>query len=309
LTAVILAVFIGLLLSGGAKRIGSAAELLVPFVSCGYLVLCIWVLVRRWTEIPAALESIVAGAFSPRAVTGGVLGSAFQTLRIGISRGVFTNEAGMGTASIAHAGADVAHPCEQGLMGMMEVFLDTIVICTMTALVILLSGVPISYGLDAGGRLTMDAFSAPCGDWVCLFLTGALCCFAFATILGWGLYGGRCAQYLFGEGSWSWYVWIQSGMVILAAVLKTGTIWSLAEILNGLMAVPNLIALVGLRHVLRKLTCEYENKCGDLAAGGTYENFDQCKPLSAFSHAKVPSLRAGGKKTGKENLSSEHRSA
>lgn len=306
---VALALLIGVLLSGGAKRIGSAAELLVPFVSCGYLVLCVWVLFRRWTDIPTALGSIVSGAFSPQAVTGGVLGSAFQTLRIGVSRGVFTNEAGMGTASIAHAGADVAHPCEQGLMGMMEVFLDTIVICTMTALVILLSGVPIPYGVDAGGRLTMDAFSAVCGDWICLFLTGAVCCFAFATILGWGLYGGRCAQFLFGEKSWKCYVWIQSGMVILASVLKTGTIWSLAEILNGLMAVPNLIALVGLRHVLRELTCEYENKCGDLAAGGTYENFNQCKPLSAFSHAKVPSLRAGGKKTGKENLSSEHRSA
>lgn len=257
-----LAVLIAILLLGGAKRIGNAAELLVPLVSCAYLALCLCILIQRRGAIPGAFAAIVGGAFSPRSVTGGLLGSVFQTLRIGVSRGVFTNEAGMGTASIAHACAEVEHPAQQGLMGMMEVFLDTIVICTMTALVILVSGVEISYGVDAGAALTIRAFSAVCGDWVSVFLALALCCFAFATILGWGLYGARCAQFLFGRRIWKPYVLAQSGMVILAAVLKTGTVWSLAEILNGLMAVPNLIALVGLRGKLYELTSEFERKCG-----------------------------------------------
>lgn len=309
LLGVILAALVGGMLLGGAKRIGNAAELLVPFVSCAYLALCIGVLTARASAVPKALAAIFRGAFSPRAVTGGMLGSAFQALRVGVSRGVFTNEAGMGTASIAHAAADTAHPCEQGLMGIMEVFLDTIVICTMTALVILCSGVSIPYGEDAGAALTVRAFSAVCGDWVSVFLALALCCFAFATVLGWGLYGARCAQFLFGPGSWKYFALAQSAMVILGAVLKTGTIWSLAEILNGLMAIPNLIALVGLSGTLRRLTVEYEMKRGKTAAGGTYENFDQCKPLPALSHAEIPSLRTGGEAAGKEDIPSEHRPA
>ncbi len=261
--AAALAALIGILLLGGAKRIGNAAELLVPVVSCMYLALCAGILIQRRQAIPDALAAIVSGAFCPRAVTGGMLGSVFQTLRTGVSRGVFTNEAGMGTASIAHAAAEVTHPAQQGLMGMMEVFLDTIVICTMTALVILVSGVDIPYGVDVGAALTIQAFSEVCGDWVSVFLALALCCFAFATILGWGLYGARCAQYLFGPESWKPYVLAQSCMVILAAALNTGTVWILSEILNGLMAVPNLIALVGLRGKLYELTSEYERKSGN----------------------------------------------
>lgn len=139
----ILAALVGAMLLGGARRIGIVAERLVPFISIAYILLCAVMLVLRWREVPAAFASIAAGAFSPRAVTGGALGSAYQALRIGCSRGVFTNEAGMGTASIAHASAEVSHPAEQGLMGIMEVFLDTILMCTLTALVILVSGVPV----------------------------------------------------------------------------------------------------------------------------------------------------------------------
>ena len=295
----ILSLLVGAMLLGGAKRIGQAAELLVPFASLGYLVLCAGVLVMRSSAIGGAFAAIWKGAFSPRAVTGGALGSAFQALRIGVSRGVFTNEAGMGTASIAHAPAEVGHPAEQGLMGIMEVFLDTIVICTMTALVILCSGVPIPYGSDPGGNLTTEAFTAVYGGWVSVFLALALCCFALATVLGWGLYGTRCAQFLFGPKAGRCFALLQTVTVILAAVLKTGVIWSLAETVNGLMAVPNLIALVFLSPKLRELTDNFEFYCGSQrAAGGTYENLDQCKPLSALSHAEVPSLRAGGQKTG-----------
>ena len=255
---ILLAVLITVLLLGGAKRIGSIAERLVPFASVGYLLLGIVVLVMKAEEIPGAFSAIIQGAFAPKAVTGGMLGSAFVALRIGASRGVFTNEAGMGTASIAHAAAQVEHPVQQGLMGIMEVFLDTIVICTMTALVILCSGVQIPYGTDTGIILTTQAFSTVCGDWVCVPIALALCCFAIATVLGWGLYGARCAQYLFGENAWKIFVFFQAGTVILGAMLGTGTVWMLSEIVNGLMAIPNLIALAWLSPELVRLTKEYK---------------------------------------------------
>ena len=305
----ILAVLVGAVLMGGARRIGAAAELLVPAVSLFYMGLCVTVLVLRADRIPDALAMILQGAFSPEAVTGGAVGSVFQALRIGCCRGVFTNEAGMGTASIAHAGADVAHPVEQGLMGIVEVFLDTIVLCTLTALVILVSCVPIPYGMD-NGMLTISAFSAVCGDWAALALTVCLGCFAVATILGWGLYGTRCAQFLFGERAWLPFAAVQTAAVIPGAVLKTQTVWRLSELFNGLMAIPNLIALAVLTPELSRLIKEYIKKEGGTAAeGGNHADFHQCQPLRALSHEKVPSLRGGGGSAGKEDLSSEYRSA
>ena len=255
---ILLALLVGTMLLGGAKRIGKTAALLGPFLSGTYILLCLGALSARVQLIPGAFASMSHGAFSPRAVTGGLVGSLFQTLRIGVSRGVFTNEAGMGTASIAHASAQVSHPVQQGMMGIMEVFLDTIVICTMTALVILCSGVPIPYGEDVGGTLTTASFCAVYGNWVSIFLALALCCFAVATVLGWGLYGLRCAQYLFGPGARKIYALAQTIVVILACVLKTDTIWSLSETFNGLMAIPNLVALVLLGDVLRKDTIHYK---------------------------------------------------
>ena len=160
--AVLVAAVIGGLgmwcLLGGGKRVGKVASFLVPMASLSYLLLCLGALIARWDCIVPAISRIVLGAFCPKAVTGGMLGSAFVSLRVGASRGVFTNEAGMGTAAMAHGTANPEHPADQGLMGIMEVFLDTIVICTMTALVILTSGVPISYGIDRGATLTSQAF-------------------------------------------------------------------------------------------------------------------------------------------------------
>ena len=301
-----LAALIAAMLLGGAKRIGIVAEKLVPFVSVAYLLIGFGVLIARAQHLPAAFGAIVEGAFSPRAVTGGAVGSLFMTLRIGVSRGVFTNEAGMGTASIAHAGANVAHPVQQGLMGIMEVFLDTIVICTMTALVILVSGVPIPYGEDVGVALTTDAFCSVYGDWVSVFIAAALCCFAFATVLGWGLYGARCAQFLFGAGAWKKFVALQAATVVAGAVLKTGMVWLLSETVNGLMAIPNLIALAVLSPELIRLTKDFK---GAQARGGTYESFHQCQSLRAVSHAEIPSAGGDSSKERKEDLSSEHRSA
>lgn len=252
-----LAIIIAILLLGGAARVGRFAERLIPFASIAYILLCLGVLIVRVDALPGALQAIVKGAFSPKAVTGGALGSTFIALRTGVSRGVFTNEAGMGTASIAHAGAEVAHPVEQGMMGIMEVFLDTIVICTMTALVILCSGVWIPYGQDEGVLLTARAFSAVYGEWICVPLMLFLCCFAFATMLGWGLYGVRCVQFLLGDRVLKWFVYLQSAVIVLSTYLKTGTVWMLSETVNGLMAIPNLIALAVLCPVTVRLTKSY----------------------------------------------------
>lgn len=305
---VLLAVLVVWMLSGGAGRVGSIAERLVPAAAVFYLLLCIGVLCIRAEAIPYAFSTILSGALSPKAVTGGVIGSAFTALRVGAARGVFTNEAGMGTASIAHASADVQQPAEQGLMGIIEVFLDTIVICTMTALVILCSGVPIPYGLDTGMTLTSAAFASVYGNWICVPLSASVCCFAVATILGWGMYGARCAQYLFGDSVWKLFVMLQALGVILGAVTGTGTVWILSETVNGLMAIPNLIALTYHGSLLADITKKY--KYGSVTAnGGIYENLNQCQPVRTFSHAEVPSLRSKSKKERSKGLPPEYRSA
>ena len=307
LLSLVLAALVVAMLLGGAKRIGQAAELLVPFAAMAYILLCVGALIARVEAVPDAFTAILEGASSPKAVTGGVIGSAFQAMRVGISRGVFTNEAGMGTAAMAHGAARVMHPVEQGLMGIMEVFLDTVVICTMTALVILSSGTPIYYGIDEGLALTSRAFVSVYGDWAAVPIALETCCFAIATVLGWGLYGARCAQYLFGDRAWKFFAVLQGLTVILSAMLKTGTVWLLAEIVNGLMAIPNLIALAFLMPELINLLKTYPG--GLIAKGGTYAYFHQRKPLRAFSHAEIPSLCRKGPAAGKDHLPSEYRSA
>ena len=275
----VFASMIGIFLYGGAKRIYAATEKLVPFAAGGYVLLCIGVLCLRWRALPGAVFQIIQGAFCPRAVTGGVIGSCFQALRIGCSRGVFTNEAGMGTASIAHAGAEGVPPAQQGLMGIMEVFLDTIVICTLTALVILLSGVSIPYGMDAGGVLASRAFSSVYGPGATLWLAAFLILFAVATVIGWGLYGARCAEFLFGTSAWRYFAAVQILVILAGAFLETPTVWLLAETMNGLMAIPNLITLAVLTSEVCRLTKEYKKIGRTNAGGGTYANFHQCKPL------------------------------
>lgn len=300
---------LGSLLLGGAGKIGKAAERLVPVAAAGYILLCLGALIVKRNALPGAFVAIVQGALSPRAVTGGMIGSAFQALRIGCSRGVFTNEAGMGTAAIAHAGAEVDHPVRQGMMGILEVFLDTIVICTLTALVILTSGVPIPYGREAGAELTTVAFATVYGRGASVFLNLAMVLFAVATVLGWSFYGGRCAQYLFGPGAWKWFALAQTAMVVAGAVLDTALVWLLSETINGLMVIPNLITLAVLFPELHRLTKEYKKTDGSAVGGGNYADFHQRQPLRTLSHAKVPPSGCGGQERGKENLSPEHRSA
>lgn len=252
-----LAVLVTVMVAGGVKRLTEAAEVLVPVVSGAYILLCLAALWLRRGAVAGALADILRGAFDPSAVTGGAVGSAAVTLRIGVSRGTFTNEAGMGTAAIAHGSAEGVHPVEQGLLGIMEVFLDTIVICTMTALVILTGGLGIPYGYHAGAELTAQAMSMSLGDWVRAALCGCLALFAAATILGWGFYAGRCAEFLFGRINWRLFAVVQGAAVVLGIFLQTGTVWTAAEILNGLMAIPNLTAVLLLSGEVVRLTGEY----------------------------------------------------
>ena len=243
----------------GTVGIGQLAERLIPVASLAYISLSIISIFLRLEYIPGVFYTILVGAFQPKAVTGGALCSIFLTVRIGVSRGVFTNEAGMGTASIAHASSQTHKPIEQGLMGIMEVFLDTIVLCTLTGLVILSSGVNIPYGTDPGMELTLDSFSCTLGSWSSVVITVLVCLFAFATILGWGLYGGRCCQYLFGDSGWKYYVFAQAVAVIVGACLETSIIWGFSELVNGLMAIPNLIALILLSGTFACLISESKN--------------------------------------------------
>ena len=179
----------------------------------------------------------------------------------------------------AHASAEVSHPAEQGLMGIMEVFLDTILMCTLTALVILVSGVPVPYGRDVGVELTTKAFAAVYGDFAPVFIAVSLVCFAFATVLGWGLYGARCAQFLFGARAWKFFVAAQMAAVVAGACLQTGVVWSAAEAVNGLMVIPNLTALAILTPEVVRLTKEYQKSGGSTAGGGSYADIHQRKPV------------------------------
>lgn len=254
---IIIAVLVALILLGGIKRIGRVAEMLVPFMALLYIILALGVIFLNIDRVPGVFASIFEGAFSPASVTGGVVGSFFLSMQKGVARGIFSNEAGLGTGSIAHATADTDHPVKQGFFGIFEVFADTIVICTMTALVILCSGVPVSYGTDAGAELTINGFIATYGNWVSIFTAVALCCFAFSTILGWGLYGTRCIEFLFGTWINKPFMVVYSLVAIIGATADLGLLWSVAETFNGLMSIPNLIALFLLSGTVVKLVRDY----------------------------------------------------
>ena len=250
-------ILVGLILLGGVKRIGQVTERLVPFMAVFYIVLALGVVVFHFQNIPAVFASIFEGAFHPSAVTGGVIGSFFLSMKKGVSRGIFSNEAGLGTGSIAHACADTRKPVKQGFFGIFEVFADTIVICTLTALVILCSGVSVPYGEAAGAELTIAGFTATYGNWVSIFTAVAMCCFAFSTILGWGLYGARCIEFLFDAKVIKPFMVAYSLVAILGATVELGLLWSIAETFNGLMAIPNLIAVFLLSGTVVKMTKEY----------------------------------------------------
>ena len=254
---IVLAGLIALILLGGIKRIGQVTEKLVPFMAIMYILLALGVIVVHVGAVPAVFSAIIRGAFDQAAVTGGAVGSFFMSMKKGVSRGIFSNEAGLGTGSIAHACADTRKPVKQGFFGIFEVFVDTIVICTLTALVILCSGVPVGYGAAAGAELTISGFTSVYGGWVSIFTAVAMCCFAFSTIIGWGLYGTRCIEFLFGSKANKPFMLVYSLVAIVGATMNLGLMWSIAETFNGLMVIPNLIAVFLLSGVVVKMVKDY----------------------------------------------------
>ena len=218
-----------------------------------YIALAVGVIVLNFERLPYVFKSIVAGAFNPAAFTGGTIGSLFVSMQKGVSRGIFSNEAGLGTGSIAHACADTKKPVKQGMFGIFEVFADTIVICTLTAMVILCSGTPVNYGTAAGAELTISGFTTTYGGWASVFTAVALCCFAFSTIIGWGLYGSRFLVFLCRSDKVAKPFFVS----ILGATMDLGLLWSIADTFNGLMSIPNLLALLLLSGTVVKLTREF----------------------------------------------------
>ncbi|MGO1692119.1 MAG: alanine/glycine:cation symporter family protein [Marinobacter sp.] len=256
ISGVILMVLVGMVLIGGIRRIGQVASALVPLMAVSYLIAGLVVLALNVADIPAAFGLIFEHAFSPIAAEGGFAGAAvWAAIRFGVARGVFSNEAGLGSAPIAHAAAQTKNPINQGLVAMLGTFIDTIIICTITGLVIITSGVWTSG--ESGAALTSMAFSKALpgvGDYV---VAVALAVFAFTTLLGWSFYGERCVEFLFGVKAITPYrvAWVLA--IPLGATVNLGLIWLVADTLNAMMALPNLIALIFLSPVVFKLTKEH----------------------------------------------------
>ena len=262
ITGICVAIFVALVLLGGVKRIGQVTEKLVPGMAVIYIVCALVVVFANVSAVPGVFASIFKGAFNPAAVTGGAAGMSIKlAMTKGVGRGVFSNEAGLGTGSIAHACADTKKPVKQGVFGIFEVFADTIVICTLTAMVILCSGTAVSYGTAAGAELTISGFTTTYGGWASIFTAVALCCFAFSTIIGWGLYGSRFIAFLCRSDKVvrPFFV-VYSFVSILGATMDLGLMWSIADTFNGLMSIPNLIALLLLSGTVAQLTKEYFEK-------------------------------------------------
>ena len=255
---IFIAALVAMVLLGGIQRIGQVSEKLVPFMAVLYVILAIGVVILHINRVPAVFAMIFKSAFTPQAATGGIIGSMFLSMKKGVSRGIFSNEAGLGTGSIAHACADTNNAVHQGMFGIFEVFMDTIVICTLTGLVILLGAPNIVYGQAAGAELTISGFTATYGGWVSIFTAIAMCCFAFSTIIGWGLYGSRCIEFLGGEKLVRPFLVAYSFVSIIGATINLGLLWDIADTFNGLMAIPNLIALLILSGQVKKLALDVD---------------------------------------------------
>ncbi|MCI8302173.1 MAG: sodium:alanine symporter family protein [Oscillospiraceae bacterium] len=258
---VVCAVIVFIVLVGGIQRIGDVCALLVPVMAIIYVIASLIVIFVNITAVPAAFSAIFVGAFNPKAVAGGVAGATIKTaITKGVGRGIFSNEAGLGSAPIAHAAADVEDPVEQGIYGVFEVFMDTIVVCTMTSMVVLLGvGVNnIEYGVDKGAALTIEGFKSVFGGTIpAVVVAICLTLFALSTMLTWGLYGTRCFEFLFGSKAVKIYQLVFVVFVVVGATMELQVAWNIADTLNGLMAIPNLIAVLVLCPVVAKLTKEH----------------------------------------------------
>ena len=256
---IVMAALTALALFGGIKRIGAVTEKLVPFMSVAYILMTLIVILGNIGNIGHAFGLIVKAAFAPRAVLGAASGIALKEAMVwGLRRSAFSNEAGLGSAPIAHAAAECEGPVQQGLYGIFEVFMDTIVICSLTALTIIISGIPIEFGVIPGSTLITAAFTTVLGGKLsAIFVAIALMLFAYSTILGWSLYGTRCVEYLLGMKAAKVYQAIFILVIVIGSVSSLDFVWNIADTLNGLMAIPNFIALFALCPVVIKLTKEH----------------------------------------------------
>jgi AGCS family alanine or glycine:cation symporter len=253
LTGVGMMVLTAVVILGGIKRIAVVAAKLVPFMASAYILGALWIIFSHITQVPAALASIVTDAFTGTAASGGFAGAAvWAAIRYGVARGIFSNEAGLGSAPIAHAAARTNDPVQQGMIGMLGTFIDTIIVCSMTALVIILTGAWTSG--ENGAALSMHAFATGLPSIGGTVVSLGLVVFAFTTVLGWSYYGERCAEFLFGVRVILPYRLLWLAAIVVGALGKLELIWLLADVLNGLMAIPNLIALVALSPVVFQLT-------------------------------------------------------
>lgn len=255
----VLALLIGVILIGGIKRIGSVTEKLIPFMSLLYIIFTLVVIFGNIGSIGDAFGKIFSTAFTPQAMFGASTGIVLrETIVWGLRRSAFSNEAGLGSAAIAHAATSEKDPVKQGLYGIFEVFADTIVICTLTALTIIISGVDISFGVKPGSELIVSAFATVFGGKIAaVFVAVALMLFAFSTVLGWALYGTRCVQYLFGTKAILWYRILFVAVAVVGCVTSIDVVWDVADTFNGLMAIPNFIAVFALSGVVAKLTRDH----------------------------------------------------
>jgi alanine or glycine:cation symporter, AGCS family len=256
-TGVVLAVVTGAVIIGGIKRIGEVTQVLVPFMSLLYLGGGIAILITHAAAVPGAFGLILNGAFSGTAAAGGFAGSTvMMALRFGIARGLFSNEAGLGSAPMVHAAAETDHPVRQGMYGIFEVFIDTILICTVTGLVILVTGT--WQGGETGAALSAQAYAAGLpGGWGSMVVSGGLVLFSFSTLVGWSFYGETGAVYLFGATAAIPYRLLWLVFIYLGAVGSLHLIWDIADTLNGLMAIPNLVSVLGSIPLLLKLQREF----------------------------------------------------
>ncbi len=257
-TAIALTLLSAVVIFGGIHRIAEVAAKLVPVMAISYVICALWVIISHFQEIPQALALIIHSAFSKTAAVGGFTGAAvWAAIRYGVARGIFSNEAGLGSAPIAHAAAKTNNPVQQGMIAMLGTFIDTIIVCTMTALVIILSGAW-SSGANGAALSTMAFENSLPGIGSYVVVLG-LVVFAFTTILGWSYYGERCAEYLFGSKViWPYRVlWLIA--IPVGAMSKLTLVWLVADILNGMMAIPNLIALALLSPVIFRMTVKYLN--------------------------------------------------
>ena len=263
---IVLAICAAIVLLGGIKRLGSVTEKLVPVMAVIYIVACLVVCFYNIGYWPAIFADIFKGAFTPSGVTGGVVGSMVLCITWGVKRGVFSNEAGLGSAPIAHAASSEKDPVRQGLYGIFEVFMDTIVICTLSGLTVLCGvyagGVEMVYGVQGTTALNAAALGTVFGaKGGAIVIALCLALFAFSTVLSWGMYGTRCCEFLLGPKAIKPYQIIFVLIVVVGATMDLSLAWDIADTLNGLMAIPNLIALVGLSGIVVKETKDYfENR-------------------------------------------------